>query len=102
MKNVAWIVIGVFSFFCYSTFLSANDGKQFEYVLLLGNVEALASDDELPEVGITCGSPENKGRCWTGDCDKTCWTALGFYSCYSCPTATGNPGNTRIEDVPCW
>lgn len=82
VKNVAWIVLGVFSFFCYSTFLSANADERIEYVLLLGGVEALASSGELPEVEITCGSPESKGRCWIGDCDKICWTALNFYRYY--------------------
>lgn len=102
MKNVVWIVIGICSFFCYSTLMSTNVGKQVGSILNLSDVEALASGEELPEVGIECGSPEKKGRCWDGDCDRTCWTALSFYKCYSCPTATGDPNTVCIEDIPCW
>lgn len=98
MKNYVWIIIGICTFSCYLTFMSANGGRQLESVLNLSDVEALAFGEDF---GITCGSPENKGRCWKGDCDKTCWTAFGFYKCYSCPTATGSPNDVCIEDVPC-
>ena len=60
MKNVVWIVIGICSFFCYSTLMFTNVGKQVGSILNLSDVEALASGEELPEVGIECGSPEKK------------------------------------------
>lgn len=102
MKNFVWIVIGVCSFFCYSTLMSTTVGKQVGTVVNLSDVEALASGEELPEVVITCGSPEEKGQCWKGECDNTCFTPFGFYRCWECPTATGNPKDVCIDDVPCW
>ena len=104
MKNLVWIVMGACVFFCYSTFMIANVDKQVGRMLELSDVEALAYDEviELPEVVITCGSPEEKGQCWTGECDNTCFTPFGFYRCWECPTATGKPKDVCIDDVPCW
>ena len=104
MENFVWIVIGVCSFFCYSTIMIADANRQVGRMLDLSNVEAFSDDEtiELPEVGITCGSPEKKGQCWSEDCGKTCFTPFGFYRCWDCPTAAGSPKDVCIDDVPCW
>ena len=99
MKNVVWIVIGVFSFFCYSTFLSANAEKSIEYFLLLGNVEALASNGELPEFEFVCGAED--GRCWTGECGDVAHTPFGSYRCWICDRFTGMQKDVCFDGVPC-
>lgn len=63
-----WITAGLLSFGMFSAFLTANRGDEVVLLMGLANVENLAFGETLPEVEIVCGSPENKGRCWDGEC----------------------------------
>lgn len=99
MKNVVWIVIGICSFFCYSTLMSTNIGKQVGSVFNLSDVEALASGEELPELEIICGADD--GRCWDGECIGYTPTALGIYRSWHCDKFTGKQSDVCIDGLPC-
>lgn len=99
MKNIVWIVIGVCSFFCYSTLMSTNVGKQAESVFNLSDVEALASGEELPELEIICG--EHEGRCWDGECIGYSATMFGIYRSWHCDVFTGLQKDVCFNGVPC-
>ena len=74
--------------------------KEYSYNLLLSNIESLAGAENLPEVEITCGSSEHKGRCWNGDCEPF-YTPFGFAKAWDCYLAIGNPYDTCVDGAPC-
>lgn len=92
----AAIITGAVSFGVYT----ASDFKNEELLsLVLDNIESLARG-ELPEVEVTCGSPEHKGRCWDGDCEPF-YTPFGFAKAWDCYQATGDMNNVCVQDAPC-
>lgn len=99
MKNMKWIFAGVFSFLAFTLLLSTGVEKQNVTLDILG-IETLAYGEELPGIGITCGGPENRGRCWDGECQTT-WTPFGWYRAWNCNRATGNPNDFCSDGVPC-
>lgn len=102
-KVILWLSVSVFSIFTYVTFLcSSNSVFQDEgplSLISLTNIESLAQA-ELPEVEIVCGSSENKGPCWRGDC-VIVWTPFGFYHAWDCNKATGSKSDVCVQDVRC-
>ncbi|MDE5678093.1 hypothetical protein [Phocaeicola sp.] len=99
MKNLRWLLIGTLMMGTFVLWQVANELEGDVSIDLLG-VESLAFGEELPEVGITCGSPENRGRCWDGECETT-WTPFGWYKAWNCNRATGNTSDFCSDGVPC-
>ena len=99
MKNAQWILAGMFSFIVFTLLLSKGEGEQNVVLDMLG-IETVAYGEDLPGVVITCGSPENKGRCWDGECQTT-WTPFGWYKAWGCSRATGNQNDFCSDGVPC-
>lgn len=98
MKRLVFIVsFSVSSLLIYNITRCLNNNFP---IVQLENIEELAYGEELPGIEIICGSPENKGRCWDGEC-KTIWTPLGFYKGWVCDKATGDVNTVCINDVPC-
>lgn len=92
----AVVIIGVAGLGVYT---SANfDGKNMLGCVLY-NLESIARG-EIPEVEIACGSSDNKGRCWAGDCEPF-YTPFGFAKAWDCYIATGNTNDVCVQDAPC-
>lgn len=83
----------------FSTYTALDLKCEVLFPLVLDNIESLARG-ELPEVEITCGNAENKGRCWDGDCEPF-YTPFGFAKAWDCYRATGNPNDVCVQDAPC-
>ena len=74
--------------------------RRTKCILDMLGIETVAYGEDLPGVVITCGSPENKGRCWDGECQTT-WTPFGWYKAWDCSRATGNQNDFCSDGVPC-
>ena len=101
-RSVKFIVmVAIIGIACYGVCLSSsNDGQRaIRSALFLDDIESLARG-ELPEVEIVCGSSENKGRCWDGDCEPF-YTPFGFAKAWDCYRATGNINDVCVQDAPC-
>lgn len=72
MKKIITIIslIAIILVGGYTVYYSQNNIKLSD--LALANIEAIAGNDELPEVDITCNGAKNSppGRCWIlyGEC----------------------------------
>lgn len=95
-----WIISGIISFGILFAYVAINERDEFTYLMHLSEIESLAYGEVLPDVEIVCGSTENKGRCWDGEC-STQWTPFGWYSAWDCYNPTGNINDFCSNGVPC-
>ncbi len=79
--------------------IKMNSNKAEMSDLALANVEALAGDEELPEVVVSCGRTE--GRCWADNGKDIEWTPFGPIYTTTC-YFSGWQGNYCIKDLPAY